>query len=92
MQDKKARVAPKQHGRAPLQGAQPINFSALHSRQRFAADLMSIVSVAHLLPAEVAPPARVWRSLRAQLEREGLLHGPQKGRLEEQTRFPMFRN
>jgi hypothetical protein len=92
MQERKAQVAPKQHGRRPQEGAVPTTFGALSSRQRFAADLRSIVSVAHLLPAEVAPPVRVWRSLRAQLEKEGILNGSLKGRLEEHTRFPMFRN
>jgi hypothetical protein len=92
MHDKKAQVAPKQHGRPPLQGAVPTTFGALRSRQRFAANLRGIVSVAHLLPAEVAPPARVWRSLRAQLEKEGIVDAALKGRLEVHTRFPMFRN
>ena len=91
MQDKKAQVAPKQHGRPPLQRAVQTTFGA-RSRRWFAADLRCIVSVAHLLPAEVAPPPRVWRSLRAQLEKEGILNGPLKGRLEEQTRFPLFKN
>ncbi len=40
-------------------------------RQSFVADLTSIVSAAHKLPEEVDPPARVWASLRAQLEKEG---------------------
>ena len=61
-------------------------------RQGLVADLKKIVSAAHKLPAEVAPPARVWRSLRAQLENEGVLSRAVKSRLEEQTRFPMFSN
>ena len=93
MQDKKAQVAPKRHGCPPLQGAAPTSFGAMTSRQRFAADFRSIVSAAHLLPAEVAPPARVWCSLRAQLEKEGILSRRSvTGRLEDHTRFPMFRN
>jgi hypothetical protein len=39
----------------------------------FLADLETIVSLAKTIPAEVEPPARVWVSLRAQLEAEGLL-------------------
>jgi len=31
------------------------------------------VATAHLLPAEVEPPARVWTSLRSQLEAEGII-------------------
>ena len=92
MQLKKTRVVPKHHGRPPLQDAVPIPFGARSGRQHFAADLKSIVSAAHLLPAEVAPPARVWRSLRAQLEKEGFFSCSAKGRLEEHTRFPMFKN
>ena len=41
--------------------------------QGFVADLESIVSAAKSLPAEVAPPDRIWISLRAQLEAEGLI-------------------
>jgi hypothetical protein len=74
-----------------LQGA-GARFGGRSCSQRFAADLTSIVSAAHKLPAEVAPPARVWISLRAQLEKEGILSRLMKGRLEEHTRFPMFRN
>jgi gas vesicle protein len=40
------------------------------------ADLTEIVAVARELPAEVAPPDRVWISLRAQLEAEGLIKQP----------------
>ncbi len=41
--------------------------------QGLVADLESIVSAAKSLPAEVAPPDRIWISLRAQLEAEGLI-------------------
>ena len=44
--------------------------------QDFLADLDSIVSLARTLPAEVTPPDRVWISLRAQLEAEGLIKEP----------------
>ena len=37
------------------------------------ADLTEIVTIAHQLPAEVSPPDRVWNSLRAQLEAEGII-------------------
>ena len=43
------------------------------SCQCFLADLETIVSLAKTIPAEVEPPARVWVSLRAQLEAEGLV-------------------
>jgi len=92
MQHKKTQFAPKHNGRPRLQEPVPTPFGAPVCRQSFAADLRSIISAAHLLPAEVAPPVRVWRSLRAQLEKEGILNRPAGGRLERQTRFPMFRN
>jgi len=44
--------------------------------QGLVADLDSIVAAAKSLPAEVEPPARIWISLRAQLEAEGLIKGP----------------
>jgi hypothetical protein len=91
MQCKKTQVAPKHTGRPPLQEAVSTYSGARTGRQNFAADLRSIVSAAHLLHAEVAPPARVWRSLRGRLEKEGILSRSAKGRLEEQTRFPMFK-
>ena len=78
MQHKKTQLAPKHDGRPPLQEAVRL--------------LKSIISAAHQLPAEVAPPARVWHSLRVELEKEGILHHSVKGRLEEHTRFPMFKN
>ena len=92
MQLKKTQVAPKQHGRPSLQEAVPTSFGARRGGKNLAADLRSIVSTARLLSAEVAPPARVWRSLRAQLEKEGILSRSATGSLEEHTRFPMFRN
>jgi hypothetical protein len=44
--------------------------------QAFVADLNSIVSAAKSFPAEVNPPDRIWISLRAQLEAEGLIKEP----------------
>ena len=92
MQLKKTRVASTHGDRPPLQEAVPTSFDPRRGRQSLAADLRSIVSTARLLSAEVAPPARVWRSLRAQLEKEGILSRSATGSLEEHTRFPMFRN
>ncbi len=92
MQYKKTQVAPKHNGRPLLQKVALIPFCERHGYQSLKPDLKSIVSVAHKLPAEVSPPARVWRSLRVQLEKEGIVSRPVKGRLEEHTRFPMFRN
>jgi hypothetical protein len=90
MQNRKTQVAPKHRGRPPLQQVVPAPFGA-RLRQSLAADLRSIISAAHELPAELTPPVRVWRSLRLQLEKEGILGHSVKGRLEEHTRFPMFK-
>jgi len=46
------------------------------SCRTFVADLETIVSVAEQLPAEIEPPARIWVSLRAQLEQEGIIKEP----------------
>jgi len=91
MRHKKTLLAPHD-GRPALREAVRISLGERTGRQSLAADLRSIVSAAHLLPAEVAPPARVWRSLRVQLEQEGILGRSVQGRLEEHTRFPMFKN
>jgi hypothetical protein len=44
--------------------------------QGLLADLNSIASAAKSLPAEVNPPERIWISLRAQLEAEGVIKEP----------------
>jgi hypothetical protein len=41
--------------------------------QDFLADLSAIVVAAKAIPAEVTPPDRIWVSLRAQLEAEGII-------------------
>jgi hypothetical protein len=38
--------------------------------------LTSIVDVARKMPSEIEPPERIWISLRAQLEREGIIKEP----------------
>ena len=44
--------------------------------QAYVTDLNCIVSAAKTLPAEMNPPDRIWISLRAQLEAEGLIKEP----------------
>jgi len=92
MQEKKVQGASNRDSYSPLLQAAGGRFAERSSRETVVAELKNIVSAAHKLPAEVAPPARVWRSLRAQLEREGILSRSVQGRLEEHTRFPMFKN
>ncbi len=91
MQHKKTQVALNHDRHPPVLEVAGARFCG-SSRENLVTDLRSIVIAAHKLPAQVDPPARVWRSLRLQLEREGLLSRSVKGRLEEHTRFPMFRN
>jgi hypothetical protein len=92
MHHKKTQVALNHDRHPPVLKVAGARFCERRSRENLGADLRNIVSAAHKLPAQVDPPARVWRSLRLQLEREGLLGRSVKGRLEEHTRFPMFRN
>jgi len=92
MEPKKTQVAPNHDRHPQLLKVAGARFPERSRREHLGADLRSIVFAAHKLPAEVVPPARVWRSLRLQLEREGLLGRSVKGRLEEHTRFPLFRN
>lgn len=41
-----------------------------------ALDFSAIIALAHQIPAEVEPPARVWVALQAQLEAEGIIRQP----------------
>jgi hypothetical protein len=61
------------HGIEPLSTEAHEHLRSCPSCQGFLADLETIVAVAKTIPAEAEPPARVWVSLRAQLEAEGLI-------------------
>lgn len=76
MQCKEMKVVFGQEGLAHLPEEARAHISACDSCQNLFADLSTIVSLAHDLPAEVDPPARVWHALRAQLEAEGLIATP----------------
>lgn len=91
MRRKKEQVALGHDDRPPLREAAGAQIRERSGCQSFVADLTSIVSAAHELPAEVDPPARVWASSHAQLEREGILGRSVRGRLQKRTRFPMFK-
>lgn len=73
MQCKDVESVLEQEGLAPLSGAAREHLAECISCQEYIADLNAIVSAAQELPAEVEPPARVWISLRAQLEAEGII-------------------
>jgi hypothetical protein len=66
----------EQAGLGPLPEAAGAHVARCLHCQDYIADLETIVSAAHELPAEVEPPARVWIALRAELEREGILKEP----------------
>src|SRR5438445_8242624 len=66
----------EQQGLAPLPEAARVHMATCSYCREFVADLATIVSIANELPAEVEPPARVWNSLRVQLELEGIIKTP----------------
>ena len=76
MQCKDVEFVVEQEGLAPLPEAAQAHVATCNHCQDFVADLATIVSVANELPAEVEPPARVWVSLQAQLELEGIIKTP----------------
>src|SRR5882757_11075155 len=76
MQCKEVEVVLEQQGWTPLPEAARVHVADCGACQSLVEDLTEIVATAHLLPAEVEPPARVWVSLRAQLEQEGIIKSP----------------
>src|SRR5215472_6757560 len=66
----------EQEGLAPLPEAVRGHVAGCRQCQGYIADLETIVSAAHELPAEVEPPSRVWVALRTQLELEGVIKEP----------------
>jgi diguanylate cyclase (GGDEF)-like protein/PAS domain S-box-containing protein len=81
MQRKEVQVALDRDGLAPLPEAARTHLRERSRCQSFVADLTSIVD----------PPARVWASLHAQLEEEGILSRSVRGGLQKRTRLPMLR-
>jgi hypothetical protein len=73
MQCKEVEVVLEQEGWTPLPGAARDHLAGCSACQNRVEDLTAIVATAHLLAAEIEPPARVWTSLRAQLEQEGII-------------------
>ena len=63
-------------GLAPLPENVRGHVAGCRQCQGYIADLETIVSAAHELPAEVEPPSRLWVALRTQLELEGIIKGP----------------
>jgi len=73
MQCKEVEVVLERDGFVPVPEAARAHLSGCSSCRNLIADLTAIVATAHLLPADVEPPARVWTSLRSQLEEEGII-------------------
>jgi hypothetical protein len=73
MQCKEVEAVLEREGWTPLPEAARAHVAGCGSCQSLVEDLTTIVATAHLLPAEVEPPARVWNALRAQLEQEGII-------------------
>ena len=73
MQCKEVELALAQEGFVPVPESARAHLAGCSSCKNFIADLTALVATAHLLPAEVEPPRRVWNSLRAQLEQEGII-------------------
>src|SRR6202451_419221 len=73
MQCKEVEVVLEQEGWTPVPEAARAHLAGCGSCQNLVEDLTAIVATAHLLPPEIEPPARVWTSLRAQLEAEGII-------------------
>ena len=92
MQCKDVEVVLENEGWTPLPEAARDHLAGCHSCRHLVEDLTSIVATAHLLPAEVEPPVRVWTSLRAQLEEEGIIKSPASARNSWWHSFPdLFR-
>jgi hypothetical protein len=73
MQCKEVEVVLEQEGCLPVPESARAHLAGCNSCRNLIADLTAIVATAHLLPAEVEPPPRVWTSLRVQLEEEGII-------------------
>jgi hypothetical protein len=83
MQCKDVEVVVEQEGLEPLPEAARSHVAGCRQCQGFVADLQAIVSAAERLPDEIEPPARVWISLRNQLELEGIIKEPVAAPVEE---------
>jgi hypothetical protein len=76
MQCKDFEAVLQQEGLAPLPLAARSHLAECLACQNFLADLSVIVSSAKQIPAEIDPPERLWVSLRAQMEAEGVIKPP----------------
>src|SRR2546423_1377217 len=73
MQCREVEVVLEKEGFVPVPETARAHLVGCPSCQSLVADLTAIVATAHLLPAELDPPHRVWTFLRSQLEQEGII-------------------
>ncbi|HXC86920.1 MAG TPA: hypothetical protein VNU23_03980 [Candidatus Cybelea sp.] len=76
MQCKDIEFVLEQEGLEPLPDDARAHLTECRNCRNYIADLTSLVDAARKLPSEITPPDRVWISLRAQLEAEGIIRTP----------------
>ena len=91
MKCKEIELAIEQEGLLPLPAAAKAHIVECSACRDMVKDLFAIVHAAHGLPAEMEPPARLWVSLRVQLESEGIIRdaigAPRSGWLDAISAF-----
>lgn len=92
MQCKEVEAVLEQEGFSPIPAAARTHVVSCQACQNFVDDLTSIVAAAREIPGEVEPPARVWVSLRAQLESEGIIKLPSVVAPARESRWHGFAN
>jgi hypothetical protein len=76
MQCKDVELVLEQDGLEPLPEEARAHLVECRDCRNYIADLTTLVDAAKKLPPEITPPDRVWVSLRAQLEAEGIIKTP----------------
>ena len=76
MQCKDFKQVIEENGFVQLPQAAEAHAAECSSCTALARDFLAIVTAASQIPAEVDPPARVWVSIQAQLEAEGIIRQP----------------
>ncbi|MGB7494625.1 MAG: hypothetical protein WBR26_00445 [Candidatus Acidiferrum sp.] len=77
MQCKELEAVLESEGLSPLPPEAREHLAGCPNCQDLLADLSAVVVAAKRIPAEVAPPERIWVSIRAQLEAEGIIQDTQ---------------
>src|SRR6267378_791067 len=76
MQCKDVEAVVGQEGLVPLPKLISTHLAECSECRNYIADLTTIVDVARKMPSEITPPDRIWISIRAQLELEGIIREP----------------